>query len=237
MTPKSICASFAILLFYIGLTTVSGASASSGFDVYPSDSSPNGTEYGEWTGRWWDWFIGMPDDVDHPLNDRTGEQCNRNQEYLPSVWFGIGGSTVPVERSCNIPEGAEILIPIIINECSTAEDPTLITEDQLRACAEDNANFFTNMAVTIDGVPLQNIDEYYIVSPMFNTTFPEVNPMFTAHPGSTNAVSAGYWLFLNPLSPGEHELHIQGASVDPTVFSTRNFAQDFTYHLTIPTEE
>jgi hypothetical protein len=173
----------------------------------------------------------MPDDVNHPLNDRTGEQCHRNQEG--PVWFGIGGSTVPVERSCTISYGTDILIPVINNECSTAEDPSLVAEDQLRACAEENAAFFTNLAATIDGVPVQNIQEYYIVSPMFNTTFPEENPMFTAHSGASNAVSAGYWLFLSSLSPGNHEIHIQGASVDPTVFSTRNFAQDFTYYLNV----
>jgi hypothetical protein len=59
------------------------------------------------------------------------------------------------------------------------------------------------------------------------------NPIMAATPGHSQAVAAGTWIFLGPLSVGSHEIHRKGESVDFTGVATQNFAQDITYHITI----
>jgi hypothetical protein len=172
----------------------------------------------------------MPDDKNHPFNDATGVNCARNQ--AGPVWFLVGSSGHAV-RSCTIPHGKAILFPTINNECSTAEDPTLKTESDLRNCAVSNASYFKNFEVTIDGTPLKGIEKYNVVSQVSNVTFPSDHPMFTAHPGPSQSVSAGNWVLLGPLSPGTHEIHFKGQSIDFTGVATHNFAQDGTYHLLV----
>jgi hypothetical protein len=216
-------------LLYLG--SLPASEATSNFTVYSPVSSPFGYSYGEWTGKWWDYFTSMEANASHPFNDLTGAECGRNQHG--PTFFLVGSSKIPVERTCTIPYGKAILIPTINNECSTAEDPTLKSESDLRNCAVSNASFFKNMMATIDGISISDIEKYNVVSPVFNLTFPTKNPIFTAKPGVTNAVSAGNWIFIDDLPPGPHEIHVKGQSVDFTEGSTRNFAQDVTYRVNV----
>ncbi|MFL6440562.1 MAG: hypothetical protein ACJ702_01240 [Nitrososphaeraceae archaeon] len=56
-----------------------------------------------------------------------------------------------------------------------------------------------SMDVIINGVKLENLENYRIQSPLFDVTFPE-NNIFSVKPGSTKAVSDGYWVFSEPLT-------------------------------------
>ena len=215
---------------FLGTFPIAAAKVNS-TTIYSPDSNPYGKSYEEWTGDWWKWFISMPNDAKHPLNDPSGSECHRNQNG--PVFFLLGGSKIPIERTCPIPYGKAVLLPTITNECSTAEYQDLITESELRNCAVTNADFFKNMRASIDGVPVSNIEQYTVVSPLFNVTFPEDKPMFSAKPGTSNAVSAGNWVFIDNLSPGLHEIYFKGDSIDYRDPATQNFAQEGTYHLNI----
>jgi hypothetical protein len=198
--------------------------------VFSPDSRPYGLTYPQWTAKWWQWFISIPNDNNHPLNDATGASCAVGQ--AGPVWFLAGSATGHGVRTCTVPHGKAILFPTINNECSTAEDPSLKTESDLRNCAVSNASYFRNFEVTVDGVPLNNMEKYNVQSTLFNVIFPD-HPIFTAHAGPSQSVSAGNWVFLSPLSPGTHEIHFKGASVDFTGVATHNFAQDVTYNLLV----
>jgi hypothetical protein len=198
--------------------------------VSPDSPPYAGLTLADWTSKWWQWFISMKDDNNHPFNDPTGANCTRHQEG--PVWFLVGSNGHAV-RTCAIPHGKAILLPTINNECSTAEDPTLKNEQDLRSCAISNASYFKNFEFTIDGVPLKGMEKYNVVSPLFNVIFPSDHPMFTARPGPSQSVSAGNWVLLPPLPPGPHEIHFKGQSVDFTGVATHNFAQDGIYHLLV----
>jgi hypothetical protein len=199
--------------------------------VFSPNSRPYGVTYGDWTAKWWQWFISMPNDKDHPFNDPTGANCGRNQ--AGPVWFLPGYVAGYTERTCTISGGKAILFATINNECSTAEDPSLKTESDLKKCAVSNASYFRNFEVTVDGVPIKDLEKYNVVSPLFNVTFPE-HPIFTAHVGPTQAVSAGDFVLLGPLSRGTHDIHFKGASVDFTGAAAHNFAQDVRYKVIVP---
>ena len=204
---------------------------SANITVFSPTSSPYGVSYPEWTAKWWQWFISIPLDGNHPHQDAKGTNCERDQ--AGPVWFLPGSSTGSAERTCTIPQGKAILFPTINNECSTAEDNTLTSDSLLRDCAVPNADDFRGYEATIDGVPVKEMDKYNVVSPPFNVTFPP-QPVFTADVGPSQAVSAGNWVFLGPLSAGSHDIQFKGESVDYTAPATNNFAQDVKYHLIVP---
>jgi hypothetical protein len=48
--------------------------------------------------------------------------------------------------------GKGLLFPLIANECSYKQNPSLKTETELRACAVNTDNGVTDIELTIDGV-------------------------------------------------------------------------------------
>jgi hypothetical protein len=50
---------------------------------------------------------------------------------------------------------------------------------------------------------------------------------------TAQAVSDGYWILLNPLSAGKHEIRFSGSLVDYTATGPVNFVTDTKYDLTI----
>jgi hypothetical protein len=47
------------------------------------------------------------------------------------------------------------------------------------------------------------------------------------------SASDGFWVFLKPLPPGSHEIHVGGLLVDYTETGPFNFIEDSAYHLTV----
>jgi hypothetical protein len=187
--------------------------------------------YGGWSAKWWQWLLSIPKDTS-PAGDSTGEKCALHQ--AGPVWFLAGTFGGSAERSCTVPAGKAILLPILAAECSFAEYPTFKTESELRNCAKPLADVITDMVVNVDGVGFKNLEQYRIQSPLFNFSFPE-NNVYGVTSGPSEAVSDGYFILLSPLSPGLHVLHFSAAVIGLTTANipTTNFATDTTYHLTV----
>jgi hypothetical protein len=198
--------------------------------VYSPDSKPYGMTYPEWTSNWWQWLVSIPEQG-NPAADNTGKNCDQKQNG--PVWFLAGTTGGTAERICTIPAGKAILFPIINSECSYAEYPAVRSVPELIKCATADNDRATNLRATIDGVNLRQIAENYrILSPLFNITFIQ-NNLLGAPPGNTQAISDGFWVFLQPLSIGKHEIHFSGLTVGNPTTGTANFAIDTTYHLTV----
>jgi hypothetical protein len=200
-----------------------------GLDVFPPDSKPYGLTYGEWTAKWWQWAYSMPEE-DSPIVDENGRNCANNQSG--PVWFLAGTGGGAVTRECTIPSDKGILIPIINVECDSAAGPAAETEAELRSCAKADQDTVITKEITIDGANIGNLDSYRFQSPLFNLTYPENNIAGIA-PQTTKAVSDGFWILLEPLPPGTHEVHFKAALGDPTAIGTTNFALDVRYLLTV----
>jgi hypothetical protein len=82
------------------------SSEGANFTISSIDSGPYGLTYGEWSGKWWQWTLSIPTDV-NPLNDKTGENCAKNQNDT-QVWFLAGTYGGTAERTCTIPSGKAI---------------------------------------------------------------------------------------------------------------------------------
>jgi hypothetical protein len=185
--------------------------------------------YGEWSAKWWQWVLSIPKET-NPATDTTGKDCAQNQEG--PVWFlaGTVDSLPSAERECAVPAGRAILVPIITSEKSYAEFPDLKSESDLRTRAREAIDRVKNVEVAIDGIPVENIEEYRVQSPVFNLAYVENNAL-GVEPSTSQAVSDGYFIILEPLQPGLYNIRFAGAAFclkDQLEFSTR-----VKYHLDV----
>jgi hypothetical protein len=215
----------AVMALSVALTAVARPPAGKGNQgnpgIAPPQSSSHGMSYADWSAEWWKWAVSMPMDH-HPL----AETADVSEGQAGSVWF-LGGSFVTAEvvRNCTIPTGKALFFPVLNTECSTIEPEPFTgeTEAELRACAKgwvDGAIGFC----TIDGVPVQNLGQYRVQSPLFTFgPLPEDNVLFIdVPPGTTGqSVSDGIWLMVAPLSVGQHTIDFGGT-----------FSSGFTFHIT-----
>jgi hypothetical protein len=197
--------------------------------VYAKDSKVYGITYSDWTSKWWQWLIASPLPV-NPANDNSGKNCAQKQ--TGQVWFLAGASSGKADRTCTIPSGRAILFPITTSECSYVEYPAYKTETDLRKCAVSEENKISKVEATVDGRNINNLQNYRQVTSLFDLIFPKDN-FFGVPAGPSKAVSDGHWVFLQPLSVGNHEIKFKGVSFDYTSTGSGGFAQDITYHLVV----
>jgi hypothetical protein len=202
-------------------------------NINPQLLKPNAVEYNtsfpEWTTTWWKWILSIPESS-NPLTDSTGEYCGQGQSG--PVWFLAGTLGGNAERVCTIPQGKPILLPIMNAECSFLDFPAAKTVSELTACSKEDNTKTKQLKASLDGKQLTKLDNYRVLSPLFNITIPEHNVLGLPG-GKTQMISDGFWLFLTPLAQGKHDLQFSGLTPgDPTV-GTNNFAVNATYHLTV----
>jgi hypothetical protein len=147
----------------------------------------------------------MPVEIS-PNLDETGERCGEGQGSLPVFFLSDAGSSV-ADSTCTVPAEKAILIPVSMVECSFAE-LSGNTEEELHTCAEEDQSSNPILFLAVDGRQIQQIEKYRVHFRAFDVTFPE-NALYGAKAGPSRAVSDGYWLILEPLPPGKHEIHFK----------------------------
>jgi hypothetical protein len=172
-------------------------------------SKPFGISYGQWTVRWWQWILSIPDDL-NPALDETGKYAGLNQSD-PNVWFLAGtfaGNTA--HRMCLVPPSKAILFPIINYETNPLEYPALRTELALIEKVKEDIDDIESHETFVDG---QRIPVYRVRSDpsIFSINLPNKNLFHVTGGGSTQASSDGYWVFLKPLAVGEHSIFFAGS--------------------------
>lgn len=199
--------------------------------VAPPQSHPYGRSYAEWAAAWWQWALETPASQ-NPLLDTTGEFCAVAQ--TAKVWFlagSIDGS--PVSRSCTIPTGTALLLPLanFFYGAVLNDPPETRTEAFVRAqvaCVEGAV-----ISLTIDGVPVPTPERFFERSILFSVQLPADNifgvdesivPELLLSP----SVDAGYYVIIRPLPPGTHILHLVTVPG-----SSCAVPQDVTYAITV----
>lgn len=98
-------------------------------------------------------------------------------------------------------------------ECSFAE-LKVKTEEDLHTCAREDESSNPGLFLSVDGKEFKDLGKYRVHSRAFDVNLPE-NPIF-GEPGSTRAVSDGYWVILEPLTPGKHDIRFKASLTNPT---------------------
>jgi hypothetical protein len=198
-----IAATIAVLLAAV----VSGKAASNpNPGILPVGSTAFGHTLAEWSAAWWQLGIEHPVDG-NPFLEGGVIELSR------SVWgiaAPLGGATFEV----TVPLGKALFLPAITIECSSLEPPDSgfhgDTEAEQAECATFWANHIIDLSFEIDGVPVQNLATYRVVSPQFPFVAPDPNILGVAGGGPGTAVADGYYVMVAPLSKGVHQTHLRG---------------------------
>jgi hypothetical protein len=209
------------------LTLVSGtaqAQANPNPGVFPVGSLPFGASYAEWSARWWQWAFSTPNTAGGPF-DAGAINCGVHQPA--HVWFLSGpfNTTGAVDRSCTMPAGTALFIPVLNVECSDQEPAPFFgaTPEKRKACVE--LFRIADLSVTVDGQSLRKLDSYVVTSPDFPFNAVPDNP--TGVTSSGRSTSRGAFLMLSPLSAGEHDITFMGS------FPDFPFTASATYHIVV----
>ncbi len=203
--------------------------------VYSITSTPYGKSYGEWASQWWDWFSAIPIQI-NPGTDTNGTNCAIGQPNK-DMWFLTltFGTANQVSRTCTIPSGRSVFVPVFANDCDGSEpkQPPLTTREQFLQCAKQqtDSNSFI-LSVTIDGKALKSVEKYRVDSPLFNMKYPN-NNVYNVTSGVYPGVVDGFFVILQPLAAGKHELHISATALNPIKLLSSGYGHDIIYHLTI----
>jgi len=224
-----ICIFLIILLYYnSSITTIYGVSDL----IFSKDSKPYGIPYSEWIGKWWQWHVSIPsvgntsnsnDAISsvHPRESYSPEKCSWNQDSESPVWFLPDGRNLaifeinnPEYRECKIPPDKAILVQIYGGGCSYGEG--FKNDKKLEDCVKlglDNVNFIA----TIDEQEVMNSAhryDYLSDHHKYNLTYVD-NNLYKVPAGTYKAMAGGYFLFLKPLSQGNHELKFKQVYFKP----------------------
>jgi hypothetical protein len=207
--------------------------------VFPLDSEPFGMSYENWTIQFWRWLCSIPADR-NPVTDRTGLHCGEAQVGQPLfnlAFSDMGGA----ERTCTLPAGQHLLIPLNVVFVSFAEFPGALNDDDLHRLAEEDESSKPFIFLSVDGKDssqleliggekLTDLKQFRVHSRAFDVNITD-NPIFGL-PGPTRAVSDGYWVILEALSPGPHQIHFKARLTNPLT-DRLFYSVDVKYTITV----
>jgi hypothetical protein len=175
------------------------------------DERFHGKTHAEWSAAFWKWTLEYPlqghPAIDDPSFDFSARQSG-------DVWFWAAPDG-PLTRTVTIPAGKALFLSMRDVETSTLEEFPFFgaTEAAQRSNSTWFADHIVNMFCIIDGVAVENLEAYRVVSPQFRFTAP--TPWIFGTPGANiggrgKAVGDGYYLIFSSLPEGTHTIHYGG---------------------------
>jgi hypothetical protein len=189
--------------------------------VLPPNARVKGLTLGDWGAKEWQALFAIPAEQ-NPLLGHLWPTCylERIKNVGVGVAYGPSGSS-----ECEMPTGMMLYVPVLGSECSSIEEPTIGgSEEELRACVLNLVP--DNLNATIDGIDVQNIEDYTALTPLFQFDLPEDN-ILGAPAGTYDSIGYSTGFLLAPLSRGEHTIHVHGE------IPNGSFAYDWIYHITV----
>lgn len=152
--------------------------------------------------EWWQWVSAFPR-LAKPTSDNTGAMCAFLQSEGP--WF-LANSDTPeiVNRSCEVPLGSQLFFPIISNIYFSPPSVDLTCAEVLEGVAfKRNPNYV--VTVSLNGTSVK-LDEGNIIRSASCFDLLARVPAFRNPPSYYPSATDGYWVLLEPLPAGDHEL-------------------------------
>jgi hypothetical protein len=123
------------------------------------------------------------------------------------------------------------MFPILDTSCSYSESPNLKSEQELRQCAIDG-NKDAIVKASVDNQEVKNIDRYRVTTGLFNVTYSD-DPVSPTNSNVSQAVSDGWFIFLEPLKAGKHEIKFVASQLSGENAAEPSALIDVTYHLVV----
>lgn len=193
-----------IIIVFLTILTIPYAFAQTA--TYPQDTEINGISYTDLAIEFWKWAYGYPINVPNPITDDTGEYIQNNQPLKEPIYILPGGYGSFENRSITIPSNISLFFPVLVYIVSYTGFPNIFTESDLTQKVKTYIDEATYVGAELDGEP---INYTRILTPFFKWHVPKDNMLYIPENDLTT-ISDGYWVFLKPLSIGNHTLHWKG---------------------------
>ena len=208
--------------------------SSSSVNINPPNSKPYNLTYPDHAKNFWKWALEMPVS-ENPVTDQSGEKCANGQSNTNSsvfyLTFNNGGKS---ERTCKVPAGKALLIPVMQVEWSDKESPGA-TVDDLRSAAKKNQDSVNSLYLKIGDKEYNYQDLLkYRTQPTepFEVMYSDNGLFGIAKGGPSKVVADGFYILTEPLERGTYPIHFKSSLIcsDPGC-AEPNFAQDIQYTI------
>ena len=218
-----------VLVLYSILTPVA---ASNSLSIFLPDSEPYGLSYDEHAQNFWKWLLSIPAS-ESPFN-MEGDKCTVGQTNTNSSVFYLGPGEGKIERTCTVPAGKGLLIPVMEVEQSDKEIPGASVEDLTNAAKKDQDSV-NSLYLKIDNEEYTYDDLLkYRIQPTepFQVIFPDNGIFGVVEGGPSQVVADGWYIISEPLTPGNHTVHSRSSLSCPDVGCVEPaFAMDVKYNI------
>jgi hypothetical protein len=190
-------------LFVLLWGTLSPVLASNSISIFPPESKPFGLTFAEHQKNFWKWVLGIPAN-ESPVNDRTGEKCANGQSNSNSsvfyLSFNNGGISI---RSCGVPAGNGLLIPVMQAEFSEKEVPNASIEDLRRTVTKDQDSVNSlYLKIGDKEYKYQDLIKYRTQTDVFEVVFPDNGIFGVIEGGVSKVIGDGFYIITEPLTKG-----------------------------------
>jgi hypothetical protein len=210
---------------------ISASAASNSLNIFPPGSNPYGLSYSEHVKRFWKWILAIPEN-NNPFNDPTGEKCATDQSNTSSSVFYLapngGGHS---ERTCKVPVGKGLVIPVMHVEYSQFEAPGASADD-LSVSAKKDQDKVNSLYLKIDNKEymMNNLTKYRTHTEPFETTWPDKALFGIDKGGNSTVVADGWYIITEPLTKGNHTINFK-SSLLPDPSGAEGYATDIKYNI------
>ncbi len=222
---------FVFLIFLFNLSPVLGLHS---LNIFPPSASPYNQTYSDHSKNFWKWSLALPA-KDNPINDPTGDKCAAGQSNSNSsvfyLTFNNGGKS---ERTCEVPIGKGLLIPVMQVEISDKDIPGSSIEDQRTAVKKDQDSVNSlYLKIGDKEYGYQDLLKYRIQpTDPFEVLYADNGIFGIAKGGPAKVVADGYYILTEPLKKGTYPIHFKSSLLCPDLGCAEpNFAQDITYTI------
>ena len=127
------------------------------------------------------------------------------------VWFiGWSRTNSVSNRSCSVPAGTALFLPVIAEAGTTAGAGNPITPQELRQATTHDIDGASHLFARVDGVRIRHLSRFRAVTPFFYTRMLRNDILNLPEGTLISAIGDGYWLMISPLDPGVHHLRVAG---------------------------
>jgi hypothetical protein len=205
----------------------SNVSAADNFAM-PPGSIIAGEVLEEYTNLWWQWAYSMNPE-ESAVVDTTGASCGVNQSG--DVWYLAGGyGSSIIHRVCYMPVGKYVFFPVINMVFAPPVSRKASCEAVMRGASLNN-DAMLSIHVEVDGELLSQPEQLRMKSPDCFNLAAKVPENLAAEPVYPSAAD-GFWVMLEPLSPGQHVIKFH-AQYNRPEGSFGSMAQNIKYTLIV----
>lgn len=218
------------LIITFSLTPILGSNT---VNIFPPGAKPYGLPYSEHIQKYWKWIIHIPA-KDSPRNDTSGERCASGQSNLNSSVFYLSANTGgKSERTCVVPAGKGLFIPVMQVEISDKEIPNASVEELAQSAKKDQDSVNSlNLKIDDREYTYDNLTKYRTRTEPFEVIFPNNGIFGIVEGGKSKAVADGFYVITEPLTKGNHTINFKSSLICPDPdCADPNFAMDIKYHI------